>query len=296
MVFLRIIAPVAALPSGVWALNEWDRIGTQRGARFRDRGEAGRSGRGSAGEDHDMIALITGASAGFGASIARVLVAEGHRIIAVGRRADRLEALAAEIGTEMVLPLVLDVTDRAAVQSALAGLPPAWAEIDVLVNNAGLARGIAPAQEAKLDYWETMIDTNIKGVTYVTHAVLPGIVNMGSVAGNWPYPGGNVYGATKAFVRNFSLNLRTDLFGTKVRVTNVEPGLVSGTEFSSVRFDGDQARAANIYANTTPLTAEDVAETVRWVVTLPEHFNVNTIEIMPVVQAWAGLKIVKTEG
>jgi 3-hydroxy acid dehydrogenase/malonic semialdehyde reductase len=251
-----------------------------------------------------MIALITGASAGFGASIARVLVAEGHRIIAVGRRADRLEALAAEIGTEMVLPLVLDVTDRAAVQSALAGLPPAWAEIDVLVNNAGLARGIAPAQEAKLDDWETMIDTNIKGVTYVTHAVLPGmvarnrghIVNMGSVAGNWPYPGGNVYGATKAFVRNFSLNLRTDLFGTKVRVTNVEPGLVSGTEFSSVRFDGDQARAANIYANTTPLTAEDVAETVRWVVTLPEHFNVNTIEIMPVVQAWAGLKIVKTEG
>ena len=251
-----------------------------------------------------MIVLITGASAGFGASIARVLATEGHRIIAAGRRADRLAALAAEIGTETVLPLVLDVTDRAAVQSAIAGLPPAWAEIDTLVNNAGLARGIAPAQEAKLDDWEAMIDTNIKGVTYMTHAVLPGmvarnrghIVNMGSVAGNWPYPGGNVYGATKAFVRNFSLNLRTDLFGTKVRVTNVEPGLVSGTEFSSVRFDGDHARAANIYANTTPLTAEDVAETVRWVVTLPEHFNVNTIEIMPVVQAWAGLKVAKTEG
>jgi 3-hydroxy acid dehydrogenase/malonic semialdehyde reductase len=251
-----------------------------------------------------MTVLITGASAGFGASIARVLAAEGQRIIAAGRRADRLEALAAEIGTDKVLPLVLDVTNRAAVEAAISGLPAAWAEIDVLVNNAGLARGLAPAQEAKLDDWETMIDTNIKGVTYLTHAVLPGmvarnrghIVNMGSVAGNWPYPGGNVYGATKAFVRNFSLNLRTDLLGTRVRVTNVEPGLVAGTEFSAVRFDGDQARAANIYANTTPLTAEDVAETVRWVVTLPEHFNVNTIEIMPVVQAWAGLKVVKTEG
>jgi 3-hydroxy acid dehydrogenase/malonic semialdehyde reductase len=249
-----------------------------------------------------MIVLITGASAGFGASIARLLAAGGHRIIAAGRRADRLEALAGDIGGGAVLPLVLDVTDRAAVAAAVDSLPTDWAEIDVLVNNAGLARGLVPAQQAKLDDWE--IDTNVKGVTYVTHAVLPGmvardrghIVNMGSVAGNWPYPGGNVYGATKAFVRNFSLNLRTDLLGTKVRVTNVEPGLVSGTEFSAVRFDGDTAKAANVYANTTPLTAEDVAETVRWVVSLPAHFNVNTIEIMPVVQAWAGLKVVKTEG
>jgi 3-hydroxy acid dehydrogenase/malonic semialdehyde reductase len=144
----------------------------------------------------------------------------------------------------------------------------------------------------------------VKGLTYVTRALLPGmvarnrghVVNIGSVAGNWPYPGGNVYGATKAFVRQFSLNLRADLYGTKVRVTNVEPGLVGGTEFSTVRFDGDQAKADTIYANTTPLTAEDVAETVRWVVTLPEHFNVNTIEIMPVVQSFAGLKIFKTEG
>jgi 3-hydroxy acid dehydrogenase/malonic semialdehyde reductase len=250
-----------------------------------------------------MIVLITGASAGFGASIARVLAAEGHKIIAAGRRADRLGALAEEIGRGQVLPLVLDVTDRAAVAAAIETLPPDWAAIDVLVNNAGLARGLSSAQEAKLDDWEAMIDTNIKGVTYMTRAVLPGmvardrghVVNMGSVAGTWPYPGGNVYGATKAFVRNFSLNLRTDLLGTKVRVTNVEPGLVSGTEFSTVRFDGDQTRAANIYANTTPLTSEDVAETVRWVVTLPAHFNVNTIEIMPVVQAFAGLKVVKTE-
>jgi 3-hydroxy acid dehydrogenase / malonic semialdehyde reductase len=251
-----------------------------------------------------MIVLITGASAGFGASIARVLAAEGHRIIAAGRRADRLQALAQEIGPEKVLPLVLDVTDRAAVAEAIATLPPEWADIDVLVNNAGLARGLSPAHQANLDDWETMIDTNIKGLTYVTRAVLPGmvardrghVVNMGSVAGNWAYPGGNVYGATKAFVRNFSLNLRSDLWGTKVRVTNVEPGLVSGTEFSTVRFDGDQAKAANVYANTTPLTSEDVAETVRWVVTLPAHFNVNTIEIMPVVQAFAGLKVFKTEG
>ncbi|MBW4023348.1 MAG: SDR family oxidoreductase [Proteobacteria bacterium] len=251
-----------------------------------------------------MIVLITGASAGFGASIARALVAEGHRIVATARRQDRLEALAAELGKDKVLPVTLDVTDRAAVGRLIEGLPAAWSEIDVLVNNAGLARGLAPAQEAKLDDWETMIDTNVKGVTYVTHAVLPGmvardrghIVNLGSVAGTWPYPGGNVYGATKAFVRNFSLNLRTDLLGTKVRVTNVEPGLVSGTEFSAVRFDGDQQRAANIYANTTPLTSEDVAETVRWVVSLPAHFNVNTIEIMPVVQAFAGLKVVKSEG
>jgi 3-hydroxy acid dehydrogenase/malonic semialdehyde reductase len=251
-----------------------------------------------------MIVLITGASAGFGASIARVLAAEGHRIIATARRTDRLQALAEELGGDSVLPLAMDVTDRAAVASAIAGLPPAWAAIDVLVNNAGLARGLSPAQEAKLDDWEAMIDTNIKGVTYVTRAVLPGmvardrghIVNMGSVAGTWPYPGGNVYGATKAFVRNFSLNLRTDLLGTKVRVTKIEPGLVSGTEFSAVRFDGDQDRAANVYANTTPLTSEDVAETVRWVVSLPAHFNVNTIEIMPVVQAFAGLKVVKTGG
>jgi 3-hydroxy acid dehydrogenase/malonic semialdehyde reductase len=250
-----------------------------------------------------MIVLITGASAGFGASVARVLAAEGHRIIATARRTDRLQALAKELGGDTVLPLAMDVTDRAAVAAAIAGLPADWAEIDVLVNNAGLARGLSPAQEAKLDDWESMIDTNIKGVTYVTHAVLPGmvardrghIVNMGSVAGTWPYPGGNVYGATKAFVRNFSLNLRTDLLGTKVRVTNIEPGLVAGTEFSAVRFDGDQARAANVYANTTPLTSEDVAETVRWVVSLPAHFNVNTIEIMPVVQAFAGLKVVKTE-
>jgi 3-hydroxy acid dehydrogenase/malonic semialdehyde reductase len=251
-----------------------------------------------------MIVLITGASAGFGAAIARVLAPLGHRIIATGRRAERLDELARELGEEKVFPLVFDVTDRAAVAEAIASLPPEWAEIDVLVNNAGLALGLEPAQEADLDNWERMIDTNVTGLTYVTRAVLPGmvarnrghVVNMGSIAGTWPYFGGNVYGATKAFVRQFSLNLRTDLLGTKIRVTNIEPGLVGGTEFSNVRFGGDDGKAANVYANTTPLTAEDVAETVRWVVSLPAHFNVNAIEIMPVVQAYGGIKVVKTEG
>jgi 3-hydroxy acid dehydrogenase/malonic semialdehyde reductase len=251
-----------------------------------------------------MIVLITGASAGFGAAIARILAPLGHKIIATGRRADRLDALAAELGRDRVLPLVFDVTDRAAVDKAIAGLPAEWAGIDVLVNNAGLALGLEPAQEADLENWERMIDTNVKGLTYVTRAVLPGmvarnrghVVNMGSIAGTWPYYGGNVYGASKAFVRQFSLNLRADLLGTKLRVTNIEPGLVAGTEFSNVRFAGDDQKAANVYANTDPLTAEDVAETVRWVVTLPAHFNVNTIEIMPVVQAYGGIKVVKTEG
>jgi 3-hydroxy acid dehydrogenase/malonic semialdehyde reductase len=251
-----------------------------------------------------MIALITGASAGFGTAIARRLAASGHRIIAVGRRAEKLDALRAEIGADKLLALPLDVSDRDAVAEAIAGLPASWAEIDVLVNNAGLARGLAKAQDAKLDDWQTMIDTNIGGVVYLTHAVLPGmvargrghVVNMGSVAGTWPYQGGNVYGATKAFVRNFSLNLRTDLAGTPIRVTNVEPGLVGGTEFSTVRFDGDQAKADNVYKGVEPLTEKDVAETVHWVVSLPPHFNVNTIEIMPVCQAFGGLKVVKSEG
>lgn len=251
-----------------------------------------------------MIVLITGASAGFGAAIARVLVPLGHKVIATGRRADRLEELAQELGRDRVLPLVFDVTDRDAVETALAGLPADWAEIDVLVNNAGLALGLEPAQDADLENWERMIDTNIKGLTYVTRAMLPGmvkrdrghVVNMGSIAGTWPYFGGNVYGATKAFVRQFTLNLRTDLLGTKVRASNIEPGMVGGTEFSTVRFAGDDSKAANVYANTTPLTAEDVAETVRWIISLPAHFNVNTIEIMPVVQAYGGIKVVKSEG
>jgi 3-hydroxy acid dehydrogenase/malonic semialdehyde reductase len=247
-----------------------------------------------------MIVFVTGATAGFGAAIARRYVAEGHRVIAAGRRAERLAALAGELGAA-VLPLTLDVRDRAAVGAAVAGLPADWAAIDVLVNNAGLALGLEPAQRADLDQWETMIDTNTKGLAYVTRAVLPGmvardrghVVNMGSVAALYPYPGGNVYGATKAFVKQFSLNLRADLFGTKVRVTDIEPGLVGGSEFSLVRFGGDAARAASMYEGTDPLLPEDVAEAVYWVTTQPPRVNINTLELMPVCQSFARLAIDK---
>jgi len=246
-----------------------------------------------------MNVLVTGASAGFGAAIAKRFAAAGHRIIAAGRRADRLQALANEIGADKVLPLILDVRDRDAVAAAIAGLPADFAEIDLLVNNAGLALGLEPAQAADLDNWDNMVDTNIKGLTYVTRAVLPGmvarnrghVVNMGSVAGAYPYPGGNVYGATKAFVRQFSLNLRADLQGTRVRVTDVAPGLVGGTEFSTVRFGGDESRVQKVYEGADALTPEDIAETVFWAATLPARVNINFVELMPVTQSFGPLTI-----
>lgn len=246
-----------------------------------------------------MIILVTGATAGFGLTIARRFAADGARIIAAGRRSERLDALQAELGADRVLPLTLDVRDRAGVEAAIAGLPADWAAIDVLVNNAGLAMGLEPAQAANLDDWDAMIDTNCKGLTYMTRAVLPGmvarnsghIVNIGSTAGEFPYPGGNVYGATKAFVRQFSLNLRADLFGTKVRVTDIEPGLVGGTEFSNIRFKGDDAKAASIYANTDALTPEDIADAVHWVATRPARVNINTMQLMPVVQSFGPLRV-----
>lgn len=249
-----------------------------------------------------MNILVTGASAGFGSAIARRFIAEGHRVVATARRLDRLDALRAELG-ERLLPVQLDVRDRAAVEAAIAGLPAAFAEIDVLVNNAGLALGLEPAQAASLDDWEQMVDTNCKGLMYCTHAVLPGmvarrrghIVNLGSTAGEWPYPGGNTYGATKAFVRQFSMNLRADLVGTGVRATDIEPGLCGGTEFSNVRFKGDDAKAAAMYANTQPLTAEDIAETVHWVVSRPAHVNINIVQLMPQSQAFGPL-VVKRDG
>ncbi|KDB09098.1 Serine 3-dehydrogenase [Burkholderia sp. lig30] len=245
-----------------------------------------------------MIVFVTGASAGFGAAIARAFVNGGHRVIAAARRKERLDALAAELG-DALLPIALDVRDRAAVEAVEAALPPEFAAIDVLVNNAGLALGVEPAQKASLDEWQTMIDTNCSGLVTVTHALLPGMIargrghvfNLGSVAGTYPYPGGNVYGATKAFVRQFSLNLRTDLIGTPLRVTDIEPGLCGGTEFSNVRFRGDDQKAANVYANVQPLTAEDIADTIYWVATRPAHVNINTIEMMPVAQAPAGLAV-----
>ncbi|WP_187487656.1 bifunctional NADP-dependent 3-hydroxy acid dehydrogenase/3-hydroxypropionate dehydrogenase YdfG [Duffyella gerundensis] len=247
-----------------------------------------------------MIIFVTGATAGFGQSITRRFIETGHKVIATGRRAERLQALQAEYGDNL-LPLQLDVRNRADIEQAIASLPAEWRDIDVLVNNAGLALGIEPAQKASIEDWENMIDTNNKGLVYMTHAVLPAmvarnighIINIGSVAGNWPYAGGNVYGATKAFVRQFSLNLRTDLHGTALRVTNIEPGLVGGTEFSNVRFKGDDSKAGQVYADTTALSPEDVTDAVFWVATLPAHVNINSLEMMPVSQTTAGLKINK---
>jgi 3-hydroxy acid dehydrogenase/malonic semialdehyde reductase len=247
-----------------------------------------------------MIVFVTGATAGFGAAIARKFVNAGHQVIATGRRKERLADLKAELGDALYVAQ-LDVTSRESIEQAIAALPAEWQNIDLLVNNAGLALGMETADKASLDDWETMIDTNTKGLVYVTRAVLPGmvernvghVINIGSTAGNWPYAGGNVYGATKAFVRQFSLNLRTDLFGTKVRVTNVEPGLCGGTEFSSVRFKGDDAKVGQTYDKTNPLTAEDVAESVFWAATLP--VNINSIEMMPVSQSLAGLRVSRDE-
>lgn len=245
-----------------------------------------------------MIIFVTGATAGFGTAITRKFIQAGHRVIASGRRQDRLDALKAELG-ESVYTVTFDVRDRQSVESAIATLPADWRNVDVLVNNAGLALGLEPAYNTQLDDWETMIDTNNKGLVYMTRAVLPEmvkrnqghVINIGSTAGNWPYAGGNVYGATKAFVRQFSLGLRADLFGTQVRVTNIEPGLVGGTEFSSVRFKGNEDKVSKTYDNTQPLTAEDVAEAVFWVATLPAHVNINTLEMMPVSQSYAGLSV-----
>lgn len=245
-----------------------------------------------------MIILVTGATAGFGECITRRFIQNGHKVIATGRRQERLQELKDELGDNLYTAQ-LDVRNRAAIETMLAGLPPEWQEIDVLVNNAGLALGMEPAHKASVEDWENMIDTNNKGLVYMTRAVLPGmvarnrghVINLGSTAGSWPYPGGNVYGATKAFVRQFSLNLRTDLHGTAIRVTDIEPGLVGGTEFSNVRFKGDDEKADKTYQNANPLTPEDVTEAVWWVATLPAHVNINTLEMMPVSQTYGGLSV-----
>ena len=248
-----------------------------------------------------MIVFITGASSGFGAEMARVFVKNGHQVVISARRTDRLEALAAELG-ENALPIELDVTDPASIANALALLPQSWRQIDVLINNAGLALGTKPAHEAPLEDWETMISTNCTGLVRLTRAVLPAmvergsglVINLGSVAGHYPYPGGNVYGATKAFVDQFTLNLRADLVGTGVRATNLAPGLCGGTEFSNVRFKGDDAAAAKVYEGTSPLTAKDIADTAYWIATLPPHVNVNSIELMPTCQGFSPFNIKRT--
>lgn len=241
-----------------------------------------------------LTVFITGATAGFGAATARRFAKDGARLILCGRRTERLEAIKAELTPLPVLTLALDVSDRKAVESTLASLPAEFANIDVLVNNAGLALGLEGAPKANVDDWDTMIDTNIKGLAYCTRAVLPGmvergrghIINLGSVAGTYPYPGGNVYGGTKAFVEQFTLNLRSDLLGTNVRATVIEPGMCE-TEFSVVRFKGNEEEAAKVYQGIKALSADDIANAIHWVATLPSHVNVNTIELMPVQQAFS---------
>lgn len=245
-----------------------------------------------------MIILITGASSGFGAAMARKFAAHGHRVIAAARRTDRLDALESEIGANL-LALALDVTSKRSIDSALASLPAEWCEIDVLINNAGLALGTEPAQQASLEDWETMIDTNCRGLVTMTRLLLPAmvargrgtVINIGSTAGAYPYPGGNVYGATKAFVDQFTINLRADLVGTGVRATNIAPGLCGGTEFSNVRMKGDDAAAAKVYQGTIPLNAGDIADTAYWIATLPAHVNINYIEMMPTCQGFSPFMI-----
>jgi len=243
--------------------------------------------------------FITGASAGFGAACARIFAQPGNRLILTARRIDPLLALQAELaGTAEIHIIPLDVRDREAVQGAVNSLPEPFREIDVLINNAGLALGLEPAHQVNLDDWDTMVDTNIKGLMYCTRLILPGmvarnrghVVNISSTASSWPYPGGNVYGGTKAFVTQFSRNLRCDLLGTKVRVTCIQPGMAE-TEFSKVRFKGDDAKAAQVYEGVEALTAADIAETVLWAVNRPAHVNINTLEVMPIDQAWAPFAI-----
>jgi len=238
--------------------------------------------------------LITGATSGFGAACARRFAGAGWKLILTGRRHERLEEMKAELGDSVAAALTFDVRERRAVAERLQDLP----EIDVLLNNAGLALGLEPAWQADLDDWDTMVDTNIKGLIYCTRAVLPGmvardrghVINIGSTAGNWPYPGGHVYGATKAFVQQFSRNLRADLLGTRVRVTAIAPGMAE-SEFSQVRFKGDEERAARVYRGAEPLRPEDIAEIVFFVAGLPPHVNVNALEVMPVDQAWGPLAV-----
>lgn len=247
-------------------------------------------------------ACITGATSGFGKACAQLFAAKGWNLILTGRRKERLEELQATLTEVAVHTVVCDVRNRDEVEAMVQGLPSSHTDIDLLLNNAGLALGLNPAQEADIDDWETMVDTNIKGLMYVTRAVLPGmvalgrghVVNMGSVAGTWPYPGANAYGATKAFVEQFSNNLRADLHGTGIRVSNVEPGLAE-SEFSVVRFHGDKEKADGVYEGTDPLTPKDIAEIVYWLTDRPPHVNINRLEVMPVCQSWGPFAVHRQE-
>jgi 3-hydroxy acid dehydrogenase/malonic semialdehyde reductase len=248
----------------------------------------------------DRIALVTGATSGFGLALAERVLAAGGKVIATGRRQERLDDLVAKHGADKVLARKMDVRSAESITAALADLPEAYSAIDILFNNAGLALGLAKAHETELSDWEQMIDTNVTGLARVTRAVLPGMVarnqghvlNVSSVAASYPYPGGNVYGATKAFVRQFSLNLRADLLGTKLRVSSIEPGMAE-TEFSLVRFEGDAEAASKVYTGVQAMSADDVARVCEDVLKLPAHININTVELMPVQQAFSPFAVAR---
>ncbi|MBN9669205.1 SDR family NAD(P)-dependent oxidoreductase [Roseibium aggregatum] len=242
--------------------------------------------------------LVTGATSGFGRATARHFVENGWKVIGTGRRADRLRALRDELGASVHIA-AFDIVDEAAMRAALEDVPAEFQEIDVLVNNAGLALGTASAPETKLSDWKTMIDTNVTGLVSITHHLLPKlierkgmIVNLSSIASTWPYPGGNVYGGTKAFLRQFSLGLRSDLHGKGVRVTSIEPGLCE-SEFTLVRTGGNREAHDALYGGANPIQPEDIASTIYWIATQPMHLNINSLEVMPVSQSWAGWQIAR---
>jgi len=244
--------------------------------------------------------LITGATSGFGKASAELFAQNGWNLILTGRRRERLEDLQNALGKSSVHIAAFDVRDREQTAMMAKEIPDQFQNIDILLNNAGLALGLEPSHKTDLDEWETMVDTNIKGLLYMTRLILPGmvkrgrghVINIGSIAGSWPYRGGNTYGATKAFVQQFSRNLRTDLHGTGIRVTNIEPGLAE-SEFSIVRFSGDKEKADNVYKGVEPLTPVDIAEIVFWTANRPAHVNINSVEVMPVSQSWGGFEIIR---
>ena len=246
-------------------------------------------------------ALITGATSGFGKASVQRFVEAGWRVIATGRRVERLQELVDALGADKVHPAAFDIRDLDAMDAALSSLPEAFKKVDLLINNAGLALGTAPAQQCDLDQWNTMIDTNIRSLAALTHKMLPSlierkgaIINISSVAASYPYPGGNVYGGTKAFVTQFSLGLRSDLHGTGVRVTSYEPGMTE-TEFTLVRTKGDQQASDKLYKGANPMTGDDIAQTLLWIANLPPHMNVNRIELMPVNQSFSPFQVYRGE-
>jgi len=248
-----------------------------------------------------MNILVTGVTAGFGKTIAELLISKGHTVIGTGRRQEKLDELQTQLGDNFI-PLNFDVSDLSATKTALQTLPSdVLNNLDVLVNNAGLALGLEPADKTDFADWQQMVNTNILGLIHLTHEILPFmvanndgyIINLSSTAGSYPYFGGNVYGATKAFVTQFSLNLRADLVGKNIRVSNIEPGLCGGTEFSNIRFHGDDAKAAQVYDSVQYVTPQDIANMVAWLIEQPKHVNINRIEVMPTALTFAGLKVVK---